>query len=321
MRGYVRPRPRGHRFVQVESELQQAVKAAHRSLQWHRVHDRLAGVVHHHGRIASGFAHETGRIDEVGFKKASLSHREAGRTKHNVSKAPGDRSSMSDKVFFNDPWASWATRPGQQGSAGMKYEAGESRGEDREFDVTVLVDMVCNEALRVLVGRVRAAVLDLQGDGEGAPPSSGDEAPAEGSLADEQWPQGVEIDFQKIDEELWQHTLVRRKLVQEWGRYESVLRVCAEELEASLEKGGDEWWGDGLFSAESVEGSARMFGETEGPLSGEEVIAKVVGHFGPEAETDMDAEYAEVFLEAGLEHCRTCGCLGAFACTCRRRRR
>ena len=156
------PWPKGQRFVQVDAQLYRAVKSSHRSLQLHRAHDGLTGVTHHQGRLASRLAYESGGIDEVEFKRASFSHREAGRLKHNISRPA--RNHEGDQHFDKDPWATWTRRNRRQGDESETSEAEESRSAASTFDATMLVDVLVNGAMRMLVEEIRAADLGLRGE-------------------------------------------------------------------------------------------------------------------------------------------------------------
>ena len=319
-RGFVRHRSSNNRYMMVEDALFETMKLMYRSIALHCEHDRMTSASHHFARMASYSAHNMGMIDDSQYATATRLHRRAGRAKHEVSKSIVDVSAQrdgEDLVFSADPWKgkvlpklpeppeqgdSWAAwllsrRVGNQNVQDGEYghdvvdDVAESRGG---FDSTVLMDVLMNEVMRALLEMTRAAADAIEHDvGVSLPSGSGEvqDSSVEACPCDDV--QHEEVDFQQINEELRQHALVRQRLLQEWELYEFVVRSDAGELRSSLEAGDDEWWSDDLNSAESAEGYARVFDSAEGPVSGADVIAKVVSHFGIEPET-------AVFHEAGL---------------------
>jgi len=85
-RGYVLPVTKGCSHIEVPDEILPAAKLICRSLATHVAHDALAGLPHHHARLATAAALAGGHIDEASAKKAWREHRAASRAKHDVSK-------------------------------------------------------------------------------------------------------------------------------------------------------------------------------------------------------------------------------------------
>jgi hypothetical protein len=104
--GFLKPVHVGYRLMQVESSLLPAVAAGYRSLRLHRDHDRVAGVISHHGRLASLAAFQVGAISKDDNIEAARVHRTAGRAKHGISKFTDE----ADPLQRDDPW-SLATFP------------------------------------------------------------------------------------------------------------------------------------------------------------------------------------------------------------------
>jgi hypothetical protein len=110
--GFLRPVPVGFRMLQVEVPLLHAVAAGYRSLRLHRDHDLAAGVTSHHGRLASIAAFQAGAITREASVDAARAHRDAGRTKHDISKNSTMKMCQEDDPMQRcDPWRP-ATLPG-----------------------------------------------------------------------------------------------------------------------------------------------------------------------------------------------------------------
>mmetsp|Transcript_89838 Transcript_89838/g.225939 ORF Transcript_89838/g.225939 Transcript_89838/m.225939 type:complete len:335 (-) Transcript_89838:276-1280(-) len=85
-RGYVLPVTKGCSHIEVPDEILPAAKLICRSLATHVAHDALAGLPHHHARLATSAALAGGHIDEASGLKAWQEHRAASRAKHDISK-------------------------------------------------------------------------------------------------------------------------------------------------------------------------------------------------------------------------------------------
>jgi len=84
-RGFLRRRPIGQRFLQVQDSVAAAARPVIRSLELHARHDALVGQVHHNGREASLAAFQAGAINEDELRRSNGVHRAGGRAKHRVS--------------------------------------------------------------------------------------------------------------------------------------------------------------------------------------------------------------------------------------------
>ena len=323
-RGFIRPLPRGQRYVQVEAGLHSAVKSAYHSLRWHRVHDRMTYSTHHHGRLASLHAFETGVICTSEFETASRTHGAAGRMKHNVSRA---RESLvgeefTDAVFEDDPWAGWAqthaapgrdaavsrdgtsdkwaewsSRRQRQDDASARSEAIESR---TGYDVRVLLDVLVNEMMRDLVLQVRTVVGHLERLEEDSLLCGGGVVEDRSDDVDEEQWDAQERDHQH-DAVLVSHAEVRRRFLEEWGRYERFVRNEAKDLAVDIEQGDDEWWNEDLQTAERVEGYASLLSGACTCVDGAVVANKLMGYYCGVGECDAAEEVDGLLLKIGMK--------------------
>ena len=91
-RGFMIPRPKGHRFVAIRDDLHSAMYHIHRSLRLHRQHDLATECEHHFARQATLRAMQQGVISEGAARDGFSAHRAGNRHKHEISKEPSTDS-------------------------------------------------------------------------------------------------------------------------------------------------------------------------------------------------------------------------------------
>ena len=101
--GFLQPKTSGYTYVAVPDSVVQATRAASRSLDLHRRHDLACARVHHHGRLATLAAVQSGSIGDVEARAGFTAHRAAGRLKHAISAKRG--AELKDPLQEFDPWA------------------------------------------------------------------------------------------------------------------------------------------------------------------------------------------------------------------------
>ena len=103
--GFLKPVHAGYRLLEIETPFLPAVAAGYRSLRFHRDHDRSAGAISHHGRLASLAAFRAGAITKEACTEAARAHRDAGRAKHGISKVSALQTLYEpDPLHRDDPW-------------------------------------------------------------------------------------------------------------------------------------------------------------------------------------------------------------------------
>jgi len=332
-RGFVLPKPRGQRYIQVDAELHGAVKAAYQSLRYHRRHDSLTGTSHHYGRLAGLFAHESGKISDAEFKMSTRTHKVAGLLKHNVSKLQWQRvgevgANGRDLVYDMDPWAGkvpivervalsreevgdvwagWSARHEQESSdraAGSCEGRADGARNARPEAMCVLMDVLVNEAFRVLASDVKAEIACIE---------SGIDAPVDGgecalltcdvsppSCGEEEHDYQDDHELRGYPERLRAHSELSLRCVREWESIEYLIRAEAGELASCIECDGEEWWSETLQVAERLQSFACAFGETRTYLDSEQVVEAVRSQFVQEDEKDVvGIEALEVLTKTG----------------------
>ena len=283
-RGYIQQRPSGQRYIMVDGGFQLAMKAAYRSLKLHFEHDMLTGLAHHHGRQASRYAKQVGRIDENQFEKATRAHRIAGKMKHSVSRKwirtaeSSDSACPHDELFVSDPWA------GMSGS--VSVSAAESCDEQEDVwrpwcerlavhdairepeaqeagdmsHLCAIVDVVANESCRVCLAYIEEVKARV------ALPSSGESGVVQESVGECKLSECIssydECDdamFGMCDGDVQAHRDKLQKFVCEWESVERLVKYEAEGLEFCIRLGEDEWWNSTLEIAEQLEDYAAKF--------------------------------------------------------------
>ena len=199
-----------------------------------------------------------------------------------------------DALFFDDPWAgksvsnvraaasceidSWAawrqgrleqtgadeSRVGRQDTEtcrAVRDEAGESYGCGR-----IVVDVLANEAFRVLHLALVDAVGDLPKVGGVEPIVTGEhEMSDDAADGERRCSEDIEADDHDVDCDISSyingHAVALQRFMKEWERTEDSMRLEAEHLAMVDEQCEDGWWNESLERAEQLVSFASMFSD------------------------------------------------------------
>ena len=143
----------------------------------------------------------------------------------------------------------------------MRDEAGESYGCGR-----IVVDVLANEAFRVLHLALVDAVGDLPKVGGVEPIVTGEHEMSDDAADDERrCSEDIEADDHDVDCDISSyindHAVALRRFIKEWERTEDSMRLEAEHLAMVDEQCEDGWWNESLERAEQLVSFASMFSD------------------------------------------------------------
>ena len=319
-RGYIEARPEGQQYMLVETRYRHAMIMAYRSIRWHDRHDRLANTVHHHARLATRCAKQEGLISDAECKAAAYTHREAGRLKHGVSKW---RAKEHDELFAADPWAgktlcnehaavsrdcsddpwsAWQDRSGTDSA--VRGEAVESRCDDVNDSVLVLMDVIANEAFRSLLLAFNTVACSID---VGETETSSVETETEGAAEEYECGECTSFNYEA---DIQMHEGLRQRFVREWECFVGDVTYEAEGLARCMSTDEGEYWNDLLQMAERISNFTEIFGGAEVYLNKKRVIEIVGEHLGEGCEV---AEEVELLLRR-IGHDGNAILTGAWVC-------
>ena len=183
----------------------------------------------------------------------------------------------------------------------VRYEADASRDIETGSgvaDLCMLVDVILNEAGRMLVGKLGAMIgrFDFE-------PLQWDERECNMSDVDDE---AAAEEYACIDYEadLHAHAGTLQCLMREWADFERVAMREAECLALYVQDGGEEWWNDVLELAESLGNFASTIGSGCTYMNKEEIIEAVGAEFGDAGivETVVDEARCSAGLGEGAFH-------------------
>ena len=226
--------------------------------------------------------------------------------------ASGEGGFERDELFASDPWAggtshrrkdvgsehkepedvwrAWRER-GLPGQHAIESCGGSAEVDVCHSDLCRIVDVVTNEALRLLMNEVRAV-----GDCHTFEPLQFYEH---------------ESDIQDVEEnaaessESWlghlqKHSELLLVFEGEWERFERVVRMEAAVLASCVGHGEEGWWNDTLQLAERVQGFANTFGISQTHWDSEQVVEAVARETEQEDERDvLGIEARKILVETG----------------------